>query len=92
MKLKRIALASKVIYWHGKEMNSQNIINALIEGNSLGMKTFAVLAFDGGKCRKLASKSIYFKINDMQIAEDTQLIVFHMCMQWLSNPLNFQNS
>ena len=72
--------------------NSQNIINALIEGNSLGMKTFAVLAFDGGKCIKLASKSIYFKINDMQIAEDTQLIVFHMCMQWLSNHLNFQNN
>ena len=56
----------------------------------MGMKTYALLAFDGGKCIKLASKSIHFKINDMQIAEDTQLIVFHMCMQWLSDPLNFR--
>lgn len=70
--------------------NSQNIINALLKGTSLGMKTYAVLAFDGGKCLKIASKSIHFQIDDMQIAEDTQLIVFHMCMQWLSNPLNFQ--
>ena len=27
---------------------------------------------------------MHFEINDMQIAEDTQLVVGHLCMQWLN--------
>ena len=50
----------------------------------LGMKSFAIVGFDGGKTKSLADEVIYFRINDMQIAEDTQLVVGHMCMQWLN--------
>ena len=64
--------------------NSANIVNALKTGNSLGMKTYAVLAFSGGECKNLAHEIIHFHIDDMQIAEDTQLIVGHTCMQWLT--------
>jgi D-sedoheptulose 7-phosphate isomerase len=63
--------------------NSSNIVNALEMGNSLGMKTFALLGFSGGKCKEIAQNPIHFKIDDMQIAEDLQLIVGHICMQWL---------
>jgi len=42
------------------------------------------LAFDGGKCKEIANYPLHFEINDMQIAEDIQLIVGHLCMQWLS--------
>lgn len=63
--------------------NSQNVINALETGNNIGMKTFAILGFTGGRCKELAGCSIHFEIDDMQIAEDLQLIVGHMCMQWL---------
>ena len=48
------------------------------------MKSYAILAFSGGECKDLADKSIHFEIDDMQIAEDTQLIVGHLCMQWLT--------
>ena len=48
------------------------------------MKTFAIVGFDGGTCKKIADNFIHFNINDMQVAEDFQLIVSHMCMQWLS--------
>ena len=75
--------------------NSPNIIKALDTANKIGMKTFAILAFTGGKCKGLAKTVIHFEINDMQIAEDTQLVVGHLCMQWLNshkpvqlNPLN----
>lgn len=64
--------------------NSANIVNALKTGNSLGMKTYAILAFSGGECKNFAHEIIHFKIDDMQIAEDTQLIVGHTCMQWLT--------
>jgi D-sedoheptulose 7-phosphate isomerase len=63
--------------------NSSNVVEALKMGTSLGMHTFAILAYSGGKCKELAQYPIHFKIDDMQIAEDLQLIVGHMCMQWL---------
>ena len=64
--------------------NSQNVVNALEVGNNIGMKTFAILGYSGGKCKTLAQYPIHFEIDDMQIAEDLQLIVGHMCMQWLA--------
>ena len=67
--------------------NSKNVVRALEAGNTIGMKTFAILGFSGGECLKLAKVPIHFKVNDMQISEDLQLIVGHMCMQWLSQKI-----
>ena len=63
--------------------NSPNVVKALEVGNAMGMKTFAILGFSGGRCKELAQHPIHFGIDDMQIAEDLQLIVGHICMQWL---------
>lgn len=68
--------------------NSPNIVKALEMGNALGMKTFAVLGYSGGRCKEIAQTSLHFDIQDMQIAEDLQLIVGHMCMQWLCQNSN----
>ena len=64
--------------------NSANIINALLKAKEKKLKTFAIVGFDGGKCLFEAEKVIHFKVKDMQISEDLQLIVAHICMQWLS--------
>ena len=42
------------------------------------------LAYDGGKSKMIADSVIHFQIDDMQIAEDTQLIISQICMQWLN--------
>ena len=63
--------------------NSPNVVAALELGNSIGMTTFAILGFDGGRCKSLANHAIHFATNDMQISEDLQLIIGHICMQWL---------
>jgi D-sedoheptulose 7-phosphate isomerase len=63
--------------------NSPNVVNALEMGNAKGMKTFAVLGYSGGKCKDLAQVPLHFEIDDMQVAEDLQLIIGHMIMQWL---------
>ena len=63
--------------------NSPNIIRALEKGRELNLTTFAILGFSGGKCLKLADVPIHFPVDDMQIAEDLQMIVGHMAMQWL---------
>ena len=65
--------------------NSPNVVRALEVANKIDMKTFAILGYSGGKCFELAQVPIHFSINDMQISEDLQLIVGHMCMQWLSD-------
>ncbi|MCK6382093.1 MAG: SIS domain-containing protein [Leptospiraceae bacterium] len=64
--------------------NSPNILRALETGNEIGMKTFALLGYKGGRCKELAQHPIHFSIDDMQISEDLQLIVGHILMQWLS--------
>jgi D-sedoheptulose 7-phosphate isomerase len=65
--------------------NSANVVQALEAASALQMKTFAILAYSGGRCRELAEVAIYFAVDDMQIAEDTQLVVGHLCMQWLTS-------
>ncbi|MBM5802377.1 MAG: SIS domain-containing protein [Cyanobacteria bacterium K_DeepCast_35m_m2_023] len=65
--------------------NSPNVVRALETAQTLGMQTFAIVAFSGGLCKTEANTTIHFPINDMQVAEDTQLIVGHMCMQWLNS-------
>lgn len=63
--------------------NSPNVVKALETANANGLKTFAIVAFSGGRCKEVAQHSIHFAIDDMQIAEDLQLIIGHICMQWL---------
>jgi D-sedoheptulose 7-phosphate isomerase len=64
--------------------NSPNILKALQQARESGMRSYAILGYSGGKAKALADVSIHFVVNDMQIAEDMQLIVGHMLMQWLS--------
>src|SRR5882672_10625799 len=63
--------------------NSPNILKALEQAKSMGMKTYAILGYTGGKARSMADVPIHFAVDDMQISEDLQLIVGHMLMQYL---------
>lgn len=63
--------------------NSPNILKALEEAKRLRMKSYAILGFSGGRALTMTDVPIHFPIDDMQISEDTQLIVGHMIMQWL---------
>ena len=64
--------------------NSANVINAVRVANRMGVRTAAILGFDGGVCRQSAQLPIHFRIDDMQISEDAQVVVGHMLMQWLA--------
>lgn len=63
--------------------NSPNIVRVIEQAKTMGVKSYAVLGFTGGKCKQLADVPIHFPVDDMQIAEDMQIIVGHMLMQWL---------
>jgi D-sedoheptulose 7-phosphate isomerase len=63
--------------------NSPNIIRALEEARKSAVKSYAIVGYSGGKAKSMADVAIHFAVDDMQIAEDMQLIVGHMLMQWL---------
>ena len=63
--------------------NSPNIVRVIEQAKAMDVRSYAILGFTGGKCKELADVSIHFPVNDMQIAEDLQLIVGHMMMKWL---------
>jgi D-sedoheptulose 7-phosphate isomerase len=63
--------------------NSPNILRALEEARRIGMTSYAVLGFSGGRAKALADVPIHVAVDDMQVAEDLQMAVGHMIMQWL---------
>lgn len=63
--------------------NSPNILKALETAKEIGLRSFGILGYSGGKAKDMADVAIHFAIDDMQISEDLQLITAHMIMQWL---------
>ena len=63
--------------------NSPNILKTLEEAKRIGVTSYAILGFTGGKAKQLADVPIHFECDDMQVCEDTQTIVSHMIVQWL---------
>jgi D-sedoheptulose 7-phosphate isomerase len=62
--------------------NSANILAVLQQAKTMQVKSYAILGYSGGRCKDLADVAIHFPVDDMQIAEDLQLVVGHMLMQW----------
>ena len=64
--------------------NSANVVEALKTARTLGLTTAAIVGFSGGRCKMLAQHVLHVDIDDMQIAEDFQMIFCHMLTQWLA--------
>jgi len=63
--------------------NSPNIVKVLEQAREMGVKSYAIVGYTGGKAKELADVPLHFPVDDMQISEDLQLIAGHMVMQWL---------
>jgi len=63
--------------------NSPNIVKALEYAKGAGLRSYAILGYSGGKALTLADHPIHVPVQDMQLAEDSQLIIGHLLMQWL---------
>ena len=68
--------------------NSPNILKVLRQAKLMGIQSCAILGFGGGEAKGLCDISLHFPVNDMQIAEDLQLVVGHMVMQYLYSQKN----
>lgn len=63
--------------------NSPNILKVLQHAREMGVRSFAVLGFDGGQALELADHALHIPCDDMQISEDVQMILFNMMLQYL---------
>jgi len=68
--------------------NSPNILKALRQAKSMDIQSCAILGFSGGEAKALSDIPLHFPVNDMQIAEDLQLVVGHMLIQYLYSRKN----
>ena len=68
--------------------NSKNVINAVNQAKKIGVKTHAIVGYSGGSIKNMADIVVHSDINDMQIAEDIQLIIGHWLMRKLHKLLS----
>ncbi len=64
--------------------NSPNIIEAIKAAQRCGMVTSGILGYSGGLCKELIDIVVHVEVDDMQIAEDFQMMLGHMITQWLA--------
>jgi D-sedoheptulose 7-phosphate isomerase len=78
-----LARAGDVLVVLSGSGDSPNILRAIDQAKAMSVKSFAIVAYSGGRAKAMADVAIHVAADDMQIAEDMQLIVGHAIMQWL---------
>lgn len=63
--------------------NSVNMVKALQQAKEIGVTSASITGFSGGYLKKHSTISIHVPIEDMEIAEDAQAIIFHYLKQIL---------
>ena len=65
--------------------NSQNLISAFEYATTVGIKTVALTAFDGGKMRKIANQCVHIPTGKKEYgpAEDLHMILDHLVANYL---------
>lgn len=61
--------------------NSPNTIKATNFANEMGMKTLAIVGFDGGLLKQISQYCVHVPSFDMQICEDIHLMFNHIVMK-----------
>ena len=72
--------------------NSLNLVKCSKKASKLGIKQVSITAYNGGSLKDLTDIPIHINYNDMEIAEDIQLIVFHYIKQKIVLETESKNS
>ena len=63
--------------------NSKNVVKAVEYANQAGAETLAIVGYDGGTLKKIATHCVWVPSFDMQLCEDLHLMFGHMVMKTL---------
>lgn len=83
MQLAVLARPGDVLVALSASGSSPNILLALEKAREIGVRSFAILGGTGGQALALANVPIHVPVQDVQVAEDMQMAIGHMVMQWL---------
>lgn len=72
--------------------NSPNIVNALKAAKKANMSTMAMVGFDGGAAKDLASVSVHVNSNNYGVVEDCHQILMHSIAQSIRMQYAFKNA
>jgi D-sedoheptulose 7-phosphate isomerase len=62
--------------------NSANVVKGIAAAKEKGMVTAAILGFEGGLALDEVDIPLHFRVADMQLSEDLQLVLMHALMQY----------
>ena len=71
--------------------NSMNLIKAARAAKKELIKTACIVGYSGGALKNLTDIALHIKINDMEIAEDAQIAIFHLIKQNLISAISEKN-
>ena len=71
--------------------NSVNVLKAMQYAKTAGAFTVAMCGFKGGKVKDIADIVVHVPVDDMEIAEDIHLIIFHAIKQNIIRRLKGDN-
>jgi D-sedoheptulose 7-phosphate isomerase len=63
--------------------NSSNALEAISVAKNIGVKTYGILGFDGGKAKDILDDYLLIKSDDYGIIEDMHMILVHLITDWL---------
>ncbi|MGH9257605.1 MAG: D-sedoheptulose-7-phosphate isomerase [Vicinamibacterales bacterium] len=63
--------------------NSANVVKAVEYANGAGAHTLALVGYDGGRLKQIATHTVWVPSFDMQLCEDVHLMFGHMVMKTL---------
>ena len=65
-----------------------NLVKAARKAMNYGINTVSITGYSGGALKNIVDLSIHINVEDMEMAEDSQLILFHYIKQILINKLS----
>ena len=81
--LKNFASSGDLLIAISGSGNSPNVLRAVEYANGIGMKTFGVTGYDGGKLSSLVHDSLWVRCDNMGIVEAVHGVVFHFLTEVL---------
>lgn len=72
--------------------NSMNLVKTARKAKRLGIKMAALLGYNGGALKDLVDIPIHTSVNDMEVSEDCQMIIFHYIKQKLLDSFEKENN
>ena len=81
--LKNFAAPGDVVMGISGSGNSPNVLRAIEDARQLGCTTVGVCGYDGGKLKGAVDCCFHADVDDMQLAEDTHMVLVHILMRIL---------